>query len=360
MRSIWPQLKSWIENKEPFALATVVSSRKSTPGHPGAMLAINAAGDFIGSVSAGCVEASVLESALKTIEDGQIRHLTVGPEEGTPWEIALSCGGTVTIRIEKLPAPDDRNHLEAFIDNIASVMASSREGVLVLGKDLRGFWSEEEGWLESSDGFSPDITEHARTGLLENAPVHEEEFGQGTFLFYPLRPLPRLFIIGANAIAIHLTALAHNLQFETIVIDPRSAYAKIERFYRKPHALHCAWPEAALSGYSLRSNDFAVVLTHDAKIDQPALKKFIEHSCRYIGALGSRRTHANRVQHLITEGLEEEAVRQIRGPAGLSIGSQVPMEIALSIAAEIVLVRNDERIQHSIQQQTTNKTPPST
>ncbi len=169
------------------------------------------------------------------------------------------------------------------------------------------------------------------TGLreIEGAEIFVETF----------EPLPQLFILGAVHVAIHLVHFARQLGFRTVVVDARSAFATAERF---PHAddLVVEWPADYLARMPLHANTFCVFLTHDEKLDNPALQVALEARVRYVGALGSRRTHGKRVKALTEAGLSSELIDRIHAPIGLDLGGRKPEEIALAIAAELVAVRN--------------------
>ena len=152
-------------------------------------------------------------------------------------------------------------------------------------------------------------------------------------------PLPQLFIVGAVHVAVHLVHFARQLGFRTVVVDARSAFATAERF---PHAdeLVVEWPADYLARAPLHANTYCVFLTHDEKLDNPALQIALEAGVRYVGALGSSRTHAKRVAALLESGLGQELIDRIHAPIGLDLGGRRPEEIAMAIAAELVAVRN--------------------
>ena len=155
-------------------------------------------------------------------------------------------------------------------------------------------------------------------------------------------PLPQLFIVGAVHVAIHLVHFARRLGFRTVVVDARSAFATAERF---PHAdeLVVEWPADYLARVPLHANTYCVFLTHDKKLDNPALRVALEAGVRYVGALGSSRTHAKRVAALREAGLADELIDRIHAPIGLDLGGRKPEEIAMAIAAELVAVRNSRQ-----------------
>jgi xanthine dehydrogenase accessory factor len=161
-----------------------------------------------------------------------------------------------------------------------------------------------------------------------------------TVFFDVHRPAPRLIIVGAVHIAIDLIHFAKPLGFRTYIVDPRTAFATPERFPHADHLIH-KWPDEALPEIGLNHETCVVVVTHDPKLDDPALMIALPSSARYVGALGSPKTHAKRVERLLAEGLTQAHLDRLHAPIGLSLGGYTPAEIALSIVAEIVAVRNN-------------------
>ena len=188
---------------------------------------------------------------------------------------------------------------------------------------------------------SPDLDRAATTlARGQDLPATGLREIDGTEVFVEnFEPLPQLFIVGAVHVAIHLVHFARQLGFRTVVVDARSAFATAERF---PHAdeLIVEWPAEYLARTTLHANTFCVFLTHDEKLDNPALKVALEAGVRYVGALGSSRTHAKRVAALREAGLASELIDRIHAPIGLDLGGRKPEEIALAIAAELVAVRS--------------------
>ncbi|MBK1875721.1 XdhC family protein [Pelagicoccus mobilis] len=318
MQDIWPQLRAWFKTRERFALATVVNASKPSPRGVGSVLAVHEDGErFIGSVSAGCVEHEVIEAAKKCIEDGETRWLKFGPGEGFPWEIELSCGGKIEVRIE--PAP----HLREGTDDhfVERMMESLDEHVPCV-------------WRSCGKQDSLDFGEAFRRE------TYEAIEGESRVLYRFLGRRKRLFVIGASHIALHLASAAKMLQYEVIVIDPRESYAREDRFQFEPDALHVEWPEAALSRYALDKADALVAITHDPKIDDQALAAALSTNCGYVGALGSKRSHKARLGRLVKKGIEESELGRIFGPVGIEIGSKTPAEIAVSIVAQLIQERN--------------------
>ena len=186
--------------------------------------------------------------------------------------------------------------------------------------------------LELMQQRASDTRRYAPAGAGEQADVE--------VFFEVHRPAPRLVIVGGVHIAIDLIHFAKPLGFRTYLVDPRTAFATPARF---PHADQIVnrWPDEALPEIGLTGDTSVVVVTHDPKLDDPALKVALPSPAFYVGALGSPKTHARRVERLLAEGVADEHLRRLHAPIGLDIGGRTPAEIALSIMAEIVATRNE-------------------
>ncbi len=337
MEEIWTQLRCWVLEGVPFALATVVEAARPSPRGVGSVLAVRADGEaFIGSVSAGCVESEVIEAARSCMSDGETRWLSFGPDSGFPWEVALSCGGRISVRVERFAGQATPEILEALIQNLDT----QSSGLLVSYEGSHCLIDESGAASGAAGGLPGDLIEAARSHLVSVAETVEIDWGESRALLRVLRRPKRLFVVGAAHIAIHLVGFARSLGFETIVIDPREAYARADRFPRPPDQLVCAWPEEALESFRIGESDCVAAMTHDPKIDDPALAAFLLSPAGYIGALGSRKSHAARLRRLGKAGFDPETLKRIHGPIGLDIGSETPAEIALSVMAEIVQIKN--------------------
>ena len=182
--------------------------------------------------------------------------------------------------------------------------------------------------------------------LARSEPVTRRyDNGEIEIFFDIYRPLPRLIVVGAVHIADSLIRYAKPLDFRTYLIDPRTAFATRERF---PHVdqMHHQWPDEALPEIGLTSETAVVVITHDPKLDDPALKVALPSPAFYVGALGSPKTHAQRVDRLLAEGISQRCLNRLHAPIGLDIGGRSPAEISLSIMAEIIATRNRKSIEN--------------
>lgn len=332
MRDVLPTLDQWASEGRRFATATVTRTWGSSPRPIGSVMGIREDGFVVGSVSGGCVEGAVIEAALQALHDGQSRELTFsGITDETAWEVGLSCGGSIQVWIDPLPVEREPCQWAEIVENIRS------DRPFVILTELEPY---------SRTLWQPGLpAPHAVQEAYRDRASREVEL-EGRRLFLQVLPSrERLLIVGAVHIAMPLIKFAKELGFETVVIDPRGSFAQPERFETVPDRLIAAWPEQALSAMKLTVETYAVVLTHDPKIDDAALTILLKSPVAYIGALGSRTTQAKRRTELAALGFSEEDLARIHGPVGLAISARSPQEIALSIMAEIVQVRNAPRPQ---------------
>jgi xanthine dehydrogenase accessory factor len=335
MHEIWSQLKLWIETEQAFALATVVSARNPSPRGIGSVLAISEDGkQFIGSVSAGCIETEVIEMAIACVADSKTRWAEFGPSQGFPWEVAFSCGGRIGVRVERFRyEPELVKALVDLHEAHGTGIWLSREGKQAVLFENGIFTGNESEWDAATLNQARDIMESGG---------HTYEVGEGdTKILLRLISQPyRLFIVGAGHISLSLVHFANSLNYQTIVIDPRESYAQEERFETRPDHLIQEWPEVALKEVSFTPFDSVVMLTHDPKIDDQALDIVLRSDASYVGALGSKKSHKARLKRLVASGFSEADLDRIHGPVGLNIGSNTPAEIAVSIIAQMVQVKN--------------------
>ena len=295
---------SWLSEGRGVVLATVVRIWGSAPCGVGSHLAVRDDGHFVGSVSGGCVEGEVITEALSLMERGGVRLLEYGVEDAKAWEVGLACGGKLSVYLEKMD----------FVTGELLRDIDARKPV------VRGVC------LDNGEArlFPPDKTRNS---------CIEEIGGKQWFLRAYLPPI-RLVIVGAVHIAQSLSLMASESGYDVVIIDPRESFASPERFAGAD--VRVEWPEDSLGALGLDSRCGLVVLTHDPKIDDPALIKALSCDCFYVAALGSNRTHAARLERLRRIGMGEEALKRINGPAGLPIGSTSPAEIAVSILAQMI------------------------
>ncbi|HVT45788.1 MAG TPA: XdhC/CoxI family protein [Thermoanaerobaculia bacterium] len=346
MNDIKAAVEAWQQKGEAVAVATVVGTVGSSPRRVGAKMAVSESGRLAGSVSGGCVEGAVVEEARRVLRGGGARLLSFGVADEDAWAVGLSCGGTIEVFVEPWERPEDpavpRQQIvrrlarcleEELPVAVATVVSGSGVGNKLLA-DASGVTAGSLGSVEL-DGLA---SEHATAHLTSGRSEVVELAGSKVFIEVHLPP-PRLIIIGAVHIAISLTRLAGELGFRVVVIDARSDFATPDRF-REAHELIVGWPDEVLSKIRLDERSHVVVMTHDPKLDNPALVAALRSRAPYVGALGSRKTHERRVALLLAAGLSSEEIGRIHAPIGLDIGARTPEEIALAIMTQIVAVRN--------------------
>ena len=305
---ILAQAAQWQAEGRAVALATVIETWGSAPQPVGSLLACDGAGNFIGSVSGGCVEGAVITEAGECLQTGRHKVLEFGVADETAWRVGLACGG----RIRILVAP---------LGDVSALLAARRaREAVALVSDLQ---SGARRLVAKASG------EFAENFRFDRSGVSEAGFVQ---VFNP--PL-RLVITGAVHIAQALVPMAQQAGYDITVVDPRGAFATAERF--PGVELLAEWPDEVMAG-RLDARTALLALTHDPKIDDPAISAALRSEVFYIGALGSKKTSASRRERLASAGFGEDALARIHGPVGLHIGAQGAAEIAISILAEMTRV----------------------
>jgi xanthine dehydrogenase accessory factor len=335
MRTALEICRRWEGEGKQVAAATVVSVTGSAPRREGARLLVSSAGDTWGSVSNGCVEGDVTAHAAEVLRLGRPRLAAYGIGDEQAFEVGLSCGGTIEVFVEPWTGiseglgggPD-----EGFIGALATVVSGPRMGA-------HGLWDRDRGWLGG------DLPAATAAAVAAEAPrlVDAEEsrlvaVGEERVFVETLAPAPRLFLFGAGHTAEALTPLAAAAGFRVTVCDPRSALAVAERYPAVAEVL-VGWPDRLVPDLGLDRRAFAAVLAHDPRLEVPLLPLLLGSPLRYIGVLGSRRTHAARLERLAAEGWPPEQLARLHGPIGLDIGAVTPEEVAVAIVAQMVAVR---------------------
>jgi xanthine dehydrogenase accessory factor len=304
---------AWIRAGKRASLATVIATWGSAPRRVGAQMAVSSDGQMEGSVSGGCVEGAVVLEALEALEQGAPRLLEYGVSDGDAFAVGLACGGTIRVLVEPV-GPGGMP--QQMLEDLVAARAARVPVAYAVALDGTHRALVQDGHAER---FRTD-----RSGL--------EEDGQ-TFIAIHNPPL-RLIVVGAVHIAQALVPMARIAGFDPVVVDPREAFGAPARF---PDAqVVNDWPDAALEAVVVDSRTALVLLTHDPKLDDPALHIGLRSGAFYIGALGSRRTHAARIERLGAAGFDPHTIGRIHGPVGLDIGAAGPSEIAVSILAQMI------------------------
>ncbi|WP_371478320.1 XdhC family protein [Kitasatospora sp. NBC_00315] len=377
MHDIAEQLQAWHASGRSFAVATVVGVSGSAPRDPGAALAVDAAGEAIGSVSGGCVEGAVYELCREAIADGQPVLERFGYSDEDAFAVGLTCGGVLDVFVQPI-TPGADPALDAGITYIASgtpvALARVIEGPAgLLGATVAVTADSHHGSLSPSPAAAahpspataPPTTRFARplpsleraavaearamldagrTGRLvlgaDGRPCDEGQQGTVTFFVESYVPAPRMLVFGAIDFAAAVVRIGKFLGYHVTVCDARPVFATARRFPDADQVV-VDWPHRYLDSQLDRIDGRTVlcVLTHDAKFDIPLLERALRLPVGFVGAMGSRRTHRDRNTRLREVGLTEAEIGRLRSPIGLDLGARTPEETAVSVAAEIVAYR---------------------
>ena len=323
--SVLAKALAWLLQGRRIALATVIRTWGSAPQPAGGLLLIDADGNFMGSVSGGCVEAEVIAQAADVISNGEPKTLEFGVEDKTAWSVGLACGGAISVHVASLSAKEGsaESLLRHLIDDI-----EARRPVALLTHLATG---------ERCLVHSPAEAERDLAQGLGDAFRRDKSLSiageDGEVFINVFNPRIRLVMVGATHIAQPLVLMARTLDYDVAIVDPRQAFATEERFGAV--RLVREWPDEALPRTGIDARTAPIALTHDPKLDDPALIHVLASDAFYVGALGSKVTHAKRVDRLLEAGVSRAAVDRIHAPIGLDIGAQGAAEIAVSIIAEI-------------------------
>lgn len=319
--------RDWLKHTPAVALAIVTATWGSSPVPAGSHMVIASADRFAGSVSGGCIEGDIIAAADDVIAGGKPQLLDFGVSHETAWRAGLPCGGNVQVLVLRLEGKRDLPLLSRMID---------------------ATWRRESLLLEASVATGAlrvlDSDEARRAGLgahLDAARIGIVPLSDGQALVQALLPQQQVVVIGATHIAQHLVAMLRHIDCQTVVIDPRSAYASAERFAETRRVT--LWPREAFEALPIDASTAVVALSHVADIDDDALACALSSNAFYIGALGSTRNHARRKERLLAAGFSAQQITRIKAPIGLDIGAVTPSEIAASILAEVILARRGAR-----------------
>ncbi|MEU0331873.1 XdhC/CoxI family protein [Streptomyces sp. NPDC006193] len=352
MLDIAEELNRWVEQGRDFAVATVVAVGGSAPRRPGAALAVDTGGTAVGSVSGGCVEGAVYDLCRQALQDGQTVLERFGHSDEDAFAVGLTCGGVIDVLVAPVRADDPARPV------VAAALAAAARGepaaVARIAKGpapLRGraLLVRPDGSSDGSFGVRPELdrTVAAEAGAFLDAgrtgTVRIGERGSRcgsplTVLVESSVPAPRMIVFGAVDFASALVRVGKFLGYHVTVCDARPVFATRARFPEADEVV-VEWPHRYLERTGVDGRTVLCVLTHDAKFDVPLLRLALRLPVAYVGAMGSRRTHLDRLGRLREVGVTEPELARLRSPIGLDLGARTPEETALSIAAEIVAGR---------------------
>ena len=349
MRDLVETYRMWQQEGVPAGRAVVIRTFGSAPRPEGAVLLGAADGRLAGSVSGGCVEGAAYEEIERARRTGRSKVIRYGISDEQAWDVGLACGGTIDVLVE--PAvTDSLARLAADIETARALITPlpPDSPPPVFGEHEPGDGAppgpqlviDEHGTMDRTTGDAATDAELVRAGIaaLGRGTSGTVELGDRQWFVEAFPVRPRLVVVGAVQVAIPLVRMARELGFETIVVDGRSAFATAERFPDVDHLL-VGWPDEIAERIGLGPSDSVAVLSHDVKFDEPAIIEALQRGCRYVGAVGSRKTQADRRRRLEEAGVSTERLRELHGPIGLDLGGRQPAETALAILAEIVADR---------------------
>ena len=347
MRDLIPELTAWWQREEPFALATVVDVRGSAPRQPGASMAVNTGGEVIGSVSGGCVEGAVYEVAEEVLRTREAVLQTYGISDDDAFAVGLTCGGILDILVR----PIDAAAGSEFADVAASIASEEPVALatIISGADRVAtsvaVWTDRVSGSLGTEGLDVAVVDDARgmlaqgqTGIRHYGPHGERRQDDLAVFIESFNPPPRMLVFGAIDFAAAVARIGKYLGYRVTVCDARPVFATERRFPDADEVI-CEWPHRFLADTQVDARTVIAVLTHDPKFDVPLLEVALRTPAGYIGAMGSRRTHYDRLARLREIGFTEAELERLRSPIGLDLGARTPEETAVSVAAEIIGLR---------------------
>ncbi|WP_411374340.1 XdhC family protein [Arthrobacter sp. MPF02] len=368
MLDLIPSLGSWLQRPadRQFAVATIVAATGSVPRPVGTSMIVTASGEVLGSLSGGCVEGAVVALAQDAMDDGGPRRKAFGFSSADAFAAGLTCGGELDVYIEPVPAdiPGQATHpLRASLRRLAE-LAPDEPIALVRGIGTPGGGAVV---IRNSEGFTAALNlaglrgeplaqvealvSSGGAGLVRLAQSgscpadragDDKEPGPAVLVESRLAP-PRMLVFGANDFGAALVPAARLLGYHVTLVDARPAFTNQPRFAVADQVV-TDWPHRYLAAESaagrVDSRTVAAVLTHDPKFDIPLLETALALDLAYVGAMGSRRSHLQRVDHLLAAGVRPERIAQLHSPIGLDLGAVTPAEVAVSITAELLAARN--------------------
>jgi xanthine dehydrogenase accessory factor len=348
MREVLDDLVAGTRRGGRLGLVTVVSTFKSAPRSPGASMLVTETGEAVGSVSGGCIEGAVYELAQEVIQGAPPILQRYGVSDDDAFAVGLTCGGIIDVFVEAVDAESfpELDQLAASIDRAEPVALAT----IVGGPDDRPsghlvVWPDRVAGTFGTERLNDAVTDDAR-GLLDQgrtASLHYgtdgERRGDELQVFVQsFAPPPRMLVFGAIDFAAAVARIGKFLGYHVTVCDARPVFATPRRFPEADEVV-VKWPHDFLATVEVDARTVMCVLTHDPKFDVPLLEAALRTNAAYVGAMGSRRTHDDRLARLRERGLTDAELARLSSPIGLDIGARTPEETAVSIAAEIVAAR---------------------
>lgn len=339
----------WLRDGRRVVAALLIGVEGSAPLDPGASMLIAEDGAIEGSITGGCVEGAVVDEAKEVFAGRKARTATYGISDELAGAVGLTCGGTVHIFIHELAggaAEVERAARAAIGEGRPVAIATMLDGEHA-GAKLAIVDGEAIGTLEGPQLLDHSVARDA-AGMLSQGVTGTRRYGEeGAVLgaelavhVHSFAPPPQMLVFGAIDFSAALARIAKELGYKVTVSDPREPFIRTPRFEAASEVL-VAWPEEAFGKITLGPRDAVLVFTHDPKFDEPALRCALASGAGYVGALGSRKTTADRNRRLLESGVSEQALERVHAPCGLDIGGSTPEEVAISVLAEIIAVRSE-------------------
>jgi xanthine dehydrogenase accessory factor len=345
MREIIDQIIPWYQAGEPFTIATVTRTWSSSPRPVGATMAVSQSGEVIGSVSGGCVEGALYEASQEVLKTKTPQSVTYGVSDDSAFAVGLTCGGTLEIFIylvTKETFPNFEEVANAIVSDkpicIATIISGAEqnlgERIVFTPKSLTGSFSSE-GLTHSVSEDGKGLLEQGTPRVVKFGPNGERRMDQVAVFVEAFAPAPQMLVFGAIDFAAAVARIGKFLGYQVTVCDARPLFATEKRFPEADKVV-VSWPHKYLKEIEVDERTAICVLTHDPKFDVPLLELALKTKAGYIGAMGSRRTHNDRLEKLKLAGVSEAELSRLRSPIGLDLGARTPEETAVSIAAEII------------------------
>ncbi|HEY2576943.1 MAG TPA: XdhC family protein [Streptosporangiaceae bacterium] len=350
MRDILNPIAKWWDSGETFGLATLVRTYRSAPREAGAALAVSADGEVVGSISGGCVEGAVYELASEVIQSGVPVLQTYGVSDDDAFAVGLTCGGILDVFVERVDAERfaELGEVAAAVsrgDPVAVATVIAGPGNVGARRVIWGSGVTGPASLGSGNRLDAAVDDDVRGMLAQGLTgvrrygAHGERRGDELSVFVnSFAPPPRMLVFGAIDFAAAVARVGKFLGYHVTVCDARGLFATPARFPDADEVV-VDWPHRYLAGVDVDQRTVICVLTHDPKFDVPLLEVALRTPAGYIGAMGSRRTHTDRIDRLRERGLTGEELARLRSPIGLDLGARTPEETAVSVAAELIQLR---------------------
>jgi xanthine dehydrogenase accessory factor len=346
MRDVMSQILRWWEAGERFGLATVVGTFRSAPRPPGASMAV-LRNEAVGSVSGGCVEGAVYELAQEAVAECRPVLQRYGVSDDDAFSVGLTCGGIIDVFVEPVSRESfpELGEIAASIDKrqpvaVATILSGPGEAGA-----RRVIWPERASGSLGSRRLDDAVDDDARgmlaqglTGVRRYGSRGERRLDDLQIFVASFAPAPRMLVFGAIDFAAAVARIGKFLGYHVVVCDARPVFATAKRFPEADEVV-VKWPHDYLSSVPVDERTVICVLTHDPKFDVPLLEVALRTPAAYVGAMGSRRTHEDRLVRLREAGMSESELARLRSPIGLDLGARTPEETAVSIAAELIQLR---------------------